>query len=93
MVHERNTETISRLETAGVRVIQVPGSELGSSRGGPRCMSCPVGRDPAVTAATDAEAQSPAKPAVTLQRPPQVSDTAPGPDPAARPAQRELAPA
>jgi arginine deiminase len=47
VVHERNTETISRLRTAGVEVIQVPGSELGSSRGGPRCMACPVGRDPA----------------------------------------------
>jgi arginine deiminase len=44
--HERNTETITRLEAAGVRVIQVPGSELGSRRGGPRCMSCPIGRDP-----------------------------------------------
>ena len=47
MCHERTTETISRLEAADVVVIQVPGSELGSSRGGPRCMSCPVGRDPA----------------------------------------------
>jgi arginine deiminase len=45
--HERNTETIARLEAAGVAVIRVPGSELGSSRGGPRCMSCPAGRDPA----------------------------------------------
>jgi arginine deiminase len=94
VVHERNTETIGRLEAAGVRVIQVPGSELGSSRGGPRCMSCPVGRDPAVTAVPDAEAQSPAEPAATpLPRPPRISDTAPGSDPAARPAQRELAPA
>jgi len=25
----------------------VPGSELASSRGGPRCMACPIGRDPA----------------------------------------------
>jgi arginine deiminase len=45
--HERNTETITRLEAAGVQVIQVPGSELSSSRGGPRCMACPIGRDPA----------------------------------------------
>ena len=40
-------------------VIQVPGSELASSRGGPRCMACPVGRDPAVEGAPDAEAQRP----------------------------------
>jgi arginine deiminase len=45
--HERNAETNARLEAAGIQVIRVPGSELGSRRGGPRCMSCPVGRDPA----------------------------------------------
>ncbi len=45
--HERNVETNARLEAAGVEVIRVPGSELGSRRGGPRCMSCAVGRDPA----------------------------------------------
>jgi arginine deiminase len=45
--HERNVETNARLEAAGVEVIRVPGSELGSDRGGPRCMCCPVGRDPA----------------------------------------------
>jgi arginine deiminase len=43
--HERNTDTHSRLEDAGVEVIKVPGSELGSGRGGPRAMSCPVSRD------------------------------------------------
>jgi arginine deiminase len=47
MVHERHTETIKRLEGAGIEVVQVPGSELISARGGPRGMSCPVGRDPA----------------------------------------------
>jgi arginine deiminase len=45
--HERNSETNSRLEAAGVRVIRVPSSELGSVRGGPRCMTCPVSREPA----------------------------------------------
>ncbi len=44
--HERNAPTNSRLEEAGVRVLQVPSSELGSLRGGPRCMVCPMGRDP-----------------------------------------------
>jgi arginine deiminase len=45
--HERSTEAISRLEAAGMTVIQVPGRELAGRRGGPRCLSCPVGRDPA----------------------------------------------
>ncbi len=45
--HERNSETNARLEAAGVRVIRVPSSELGSVRGGPRCMTCPVARAPA----------------------------------------------
>jgi arginine deiminase len=43
---ERNVETNARLEAAGIQVIRVPGGELGSDRGGPRCLSCPVGRDP-----------------------------------------------
>ena len=47
LCHERSTEVIVRLEAAGVSVIQVPGSELASSRGGPRSMACPIGRDPA----------------------------------------------
>jgi arginine deiminase len=46
VAYERNTETNARLETAGIEVIRVQGSELGSGRGGPRCMSCPVLRDP-----------------------------------------------
>jgi arginine deiminase len=45
--YERNAETNARLEDAGIEVIGVPGSELGSPRGGPRGMSCPVTRDPA----------------------------------------------
>ncbi len=45
--HERNSDTNDRLESAGISVIRVPGSELGSLRGGPRCMTCPVSREPA----------------------------------------------
>jgi arginine deiminase len=44
---ERNTETNARLEAAGIEVIRVPSGELGSGRGGPRCLCCPVARDPA----------------------------------------------
>jgi arginine deiminase len=45
--HERNSDANARLEAAGVRVIRVPSSELGSIRGGPRCMTCGISRDPA----------------------------------------------
>jgi arginine deiminase len=46
VAYERNTVTNAALEAAGIEVVAIAGSELGSGRGGPRCMSCPVLRDP-----------------------------------------------
>lgn len=46
VAYERNIETNARLEEAGIEVVRIAGSELGSGRGGPRCMSCPISRDP-----------------------------------------------
>jgi arginine deiminase len=46
VAYERNVETNAQLENAGIEVIRISGSELGSGRGGPRCMSCPIERTP-----------------------------------------------
>jgi arginine deiminase len=46
VAYERNVETNRRLQEHGIEVVAIAGSELGSGRGGPRCMSCPISREP-----------------------------------------------
>ena len=46
VAYERNARTNARLEDAGIEVLTIAASELGTGRGGPRCMSCPAAREP-----------------------------------------------
>jgi arginine deiminase len=46
VAYERNAETNARLADSGIEVLPIAASELGTGRGGPRCMSCPAARDP-----------------------------------------------
>ncbi|CDO32206.1 arginine deiminase [Mycobacterium vulneris] len=45
VAYERNSETNARLADSGIEVLSIEASELGTGRGGPRCMSCPAARD------------------------------------------------
>jgi arginine deiminase len=49
IAYSRNVRTNDALAAAGIEVLPIPGEELSRGRGGPRCLTCPLTRDPAVS--------------------------------------------
>jgi arginine deiminase len=47
VAYDRNVDTNTRLRKVGIEAITIEGFELSRGRGGARCMSCPITRDPA----------------------------------------------
>lgn len=45
VVYDRNNITNALLKRLGIKVLEMPGSELSRGRGGPRCMSMPLYRE------------------------------------------------
>lgn len=46
IAYDRNNVTNKLLREHGITVLEIPSSELSRGRGGPRCMSCPLEREP-----------------------------------------------
>ncbi|MDR1548310.1 MAG: arginine deiminase [Hungatella sp.] len=46
VTYQRNTKTNELLRQRGLKVLEIPSAELSRGRGGPRCMSMPLDREP-----------------------------------------------
>ncbi len=46
VTYQRNTKTNELLRQRGMKVLEIPSAELSRGRGGPRCMSMPLDREP-----------------------------------------------